>query len=43
MPLMATTPTLPCHKVELRPVAAHAGLRTLLEAAAKGMSITPEK
>jgi hypothetical protein len=38
----ATTLTLPCHKVELRPVAAHAGLRTL-ENACRGLSIKPER
>jgi hypothetical protein len=43
MPLSATTLTLPCHKVELRPVAAHAGLCTLFESACRGLSITPEQ
>ncbi len=40
MPLTATTLTLPCHKVELRPVAARADLRTLFETACQGLSIT---
>ncbi len=43
MPLTATTLTLPCHKVELRPVAADAGLCTLFENACQGLSIRPEK
>jgi hypothetical protein len=43
MPLTATTVTLPCHKVELRPVAADAGLCTLFENACQGLSIRPEK
>jgi hypothetical protein len=43
MPLSATTLTLPCHKVELRPVAGHAGLRTLFENACQGLSIMPEQ
>jgi hypothetical protein len=43
VPLRATTLTLPCHKVELRPVAAHADLRTLFETAYQGLSITPER
>jgi hypothetical protein len=43
MPLTATTLTLPCHKVQLCPVAAHAGLRTLFEDAYQGLSITPEQ
>ncbi len=33
----------PCHKVELRPVAAHADLHTVFEAACEGLSITPEQ
>jgi hypothetical protein len=33
----------PCHKVELRPVAVHADLRTLFEDACQGVSITPEQ
>jgi hypothetical protein len=41
--LAATTLTLPCHKVELRPVAARADLRTLFENACQGLSITPEQ
>jgi hypothetical protein len=43
MPLTATAVTLPCHKVELRPVAADAGPRTLFENARQGLSITPEQ
>jgi hypothetical protein len=44
MPLSATTLTFqPCHEVEPRPVAAHARLRTLLENACQGLSITPEQ
>jgi hypothetical protein len=43
MPLAATIFALPCHKVELRPVAAHAGLRTLFENACQGLSIVPEQ
>ncbi len=43
MPLTATTLTLPCHKAELRSVAAHADLRTELENACRGLSITPEQ
>ena len=43
IPLTATPLTLPCHKVELRPVAAHADLHTLFEAACEGLSITPEQ
>jgi hypothetical protein len=35
MPLRATTLTLPFHKAGLRPVAGHAGLRTLFENAAE--------
>ncbi len=44
MPLMATTLTpLPYHKVELRPVAARAELRTRFETACQELSITPEQ
>ncbi len=43
MPLTATTLTLPCHKVELRPEAAHAGLRALFEHTCQGLNITPEQ
>ncbi len=43
MPLTATTLTLPCHKVELRTGAAHAGLHTLFEEACQGLSITAEQ
>jgi hypothetical protein len=43
MPREATTLTLSGHKVELRPVAAHAGLRAMIEAACQGLSITPER
>jgi cytochrome P450 len=43
MPLAATTLILPCYKVELRPVAAHATLRTLIENTCQGLSITPEQ
>ncbi len=43
VPLTATTLTLPYHNVELRPVAAHAGLRTLFENSCQGLSITPEQ
>jgi hypothetical protein len=43
LPLTATTLTLPCHKVELRPVAAHAGLCTMVQAACQGLTITPEQ
>ncbi len=42
-PLTATTVTLSCHKVELRPVAARAELRTLFETAYQGLIITPEQ
>ncbi len=41
--LAATTLTLPCHKVELHPVGAHAGLRTMFENACEGLTITPEQ
>jgi len=43
IPLTATIFTLPCHKVELRPVAVHAGLRALFENACQGLSIVPEQ
>ncbi len=43
MPLTATTVTLPCHKVELRPVATVTGLEHMLEVACQGLSITPEQ
>ncbi len=43
IPSTATTLTLPCHKVELRPVAARAELRTVFENACQGLSITPEQ
>jgi len=43
MPLTATTLTLPCHKVKARPARADAQLRTLLEAACQGLTITPEQ
>ncbi len=43
MPLTATTVTLPCHKVELRPVSTSAGLERMLELACQGLSITPEQ
>ena len=43
MPLTATTLILPCHKVELRRVAAPADLRAMIEAACQGLSITPER
>jgi hypothetical protein len=43
MPLATTTVTLLCHKVELRPVAAHASLRTAFENAREGLTITPEQ
>ncbi len=35
--------TLPSHKAELRPVAAHTRLRIELENACRGLSITPEQ
>ncbi len=37
MPRTTATLTFPCHKVELRPVAGHAGLRTLFENACRGL------
>jgi hypothetical protein len=43
MPLTATTLTLPCHKVELRPVVTNVGLERMLEVACQGLSITPEQ
>ncbi len=43
MPLTATTVTLPCHKVELRPIATVTGLEHMLEIACQGLSITPEQ
>ncbi len=43
MPLTATTLTLPCHKVELRPVTTNAGLARMLEVACRGLRITPEQ
>jgi hypothetical protein len=43
MRLMTTTLTLPCHKVELRPVAVQARLCTLFENACQGLMITPEQ
>ncbi len=43
MPLTATTLTLPCHKVKAWPARADARLRTLLEAACQGLTITPEQ
>jgi hypothetical protein len=43
MPLTTTTLTLPCHKVELRPAAALAELRTPFETACQGLNITPQQ
>jgi hypothetical protein len=43
MLLTATILTLPCHKVELRPVAVQARLCTLFENACQGLMITPEQ
>ncbi len=40
---MATTATLPCHKVELRPIAINTGLERMLEVVCQGLSITPEQ
>jgi hypothetical protein len=42
MPLTATTLTLPCHKVEVPRLAAHAGLCTLFENTCRELRITPE-
>jgi hypothetical protein len=43
MLLTATILTLPCYKVELRPVAVQARLCTLFENACQGLMITPEQ
>jgi TubC N-terminal docking domain len=43
MPCEAATLTLPCHKEQPQPVAAHAGIRTLFENACQRLSITPKQ
>jgi hypothetical protein len=43
MPLTATTLTLPCHKEQAQPVAAHAGADRMIETACEDLNITPEQ
>ncbi|MDQ4146388.1 MAG: hypothetical protein M3120_01625 [Pseudomonadota bacterium] len=42
MPLTATTLTLPCHKEQAQPVAAHAGADHMIETVCEDLNITPE-